>query len=633
MIKVKPYWLVLVFLFLPAYPPFLAAEEIRVSSSVDKRVVTTDEEIHLTIRVTGAKVNVQAPRLPESGAFDTFYTGRASHITFVNGQSSSSVEFSYVLVPRETGRAVLGPIEVDVAGQPHRIEPIEIEVRQGTSQKTQSWAPPPQAPSAITPPVQEPPPPVDESADENIFIRAWLDKAAVYPNEQVLLTYSLYTRYDTRYEGFAEEPEISGFWIEEFPPEREVQRETVRVGGKRYVKADVRKVALFPTEAGDYTIPPGSIKVSIRREPQSTGIFDEFFSDSFFAGGGFFSRRESRLLSPAAVSLAVRPFPKAGKPKSFEGAVGQFRLSATVDKQAVKQNEPVTLQLVIEGEGNIETLKRPQMPELEEFKIYDGDSTSQLYKTGNVIGGRKTFEIVFIPTRSGPQRIPRLEFSFLDPATGIYQRLYSSEFPLTVEPSDQRFELPKALSREEALKKEIRLEGKDIRFIEERMPVWDGARATRTLVLLLGGLNILLTFMVLVGEWQQRQQRIFAKDSALRRRRFARSQAESRMRHLKKLLHAEDPKQVADYFEELEKTLTQYLSDKFNLSAHGITRADLERHLESSFGVQDPLFREILALFEDCEQARFARASIPQGSREKALKILRETIVRVERKR
>ena len=125
---------------------------------------------------------------------------------------------------------------------------------------------------------------VSPGTDDNIFVQAWVDRKTLYQNEQMLLTYSLYTRYDTRYEGFDKEPETSGFWIEEFPMGRDVPRETVRQNGKRYVKADVKKLALFPTAPGNYTIQPGTLKVSIREEPQGSNAFDEFFSDSFFTG-------------------------------------------------------------------------------------------------------------------------------------------------------------------------------------------------------------------------------------------------------------------------------------------------------------------------------------------------------------
>ena len=275
----------------------------------------------------------------------------------------------------------------------------------------------------------------------------------MYQNEQLLLSYSLYTRYDTRYEGFEKEPETSGFWIEDFPMEREIARETVRVGGKKYVKADVKKMALFPTSPGNYTIQPGSLKVSIREEPQSSSVFDEFFSDSFFTGGSFFARRQNRLLNPSPLQLVVKPLPEDGKPGSFQGAVGQFRISASLDREKVKQNEPVTLKMTIEGEGNIETITRPKVPELTGFKTYDADTSSQLFKTGNVIGGTKSFEVVFIPQNDGKAYIPPLEFSYFDPRAEKYVTVRTPNFQIEVEKSEQAFKVPDAIRKRPCFRK------------------------------------------------------------------------------------------------------------------------------------------------------------------------------------
>jgi hypothetical protein len=625
----------LVFLGWTAVPPWGMADDIRVTSTLDKRSVQVDEEIHLTLRITGAQGNIQAPRLPGFKGFDTYYTGRASHITFVNNASTTSVEFSYVLVPKVAGRFTLEPIEVAVEGRVFRTDPIEIEVlgAQGKLARPVPTGPPPARlpPAAsVPPPVQEPPPSF-QPEDENLFVKAWVDKVSVYPNEQVLLTYSLYTRYDTRYEGFREEPEISGFWIEEFPMEREIARETVRVNGKRYVKADVRKIALFPTAPAEYTIQPGILKASIRQEPESTSIFDEFFSDSFFSGSGFFSRRENRFLKPPPIHLVVKPFPEQGKPAHFHGAVGNFRISASVDKKQVKQNEPVTVQLVIEGEGNIETLKQPDIPELESFKVYESDTSSQLFKTGNVIGGRKTFEIVFIPTKAGTVTIPKLSFSFFSPQKEAYQTISTPDFSIQVEASKQPFQIPESLGRQEIFKKEIQLEKHDIRYISEKLSdvtqnkIWE--MAYRGLV----AADIGLSLLVLLGLWQERRDKIFAKDAALKRRRLAKTIAESRIRRLKTFGRLRERSHAEAYFEEIDKILTRYLSDKFNLSALGTTRMDLEGTLAEMLGPEDSLHLSILELYKICDEARFGKGEPPPHLRGQALKILRQTISRVEK--
>lgn len=636
-----------VFFLLAASFSFTAsADDISVTSNFDKRSVRVGEEIHLTIRIAGSQGNVQAPRLPTFKNFDTYYTGRASHITFINGQSSSSVEFSYSLVPRQPGSYTLEAIEVFVNNQRFATPPVQIEVQEGGAanagnyppnrppfgggqppqqQQQQTWQP--QAPAQSSSVTQEPPLSF-QPEDDNIFVKAWVDKTEVYPNEQILLTYSLYTRYDTRLEGFEEEPQVSGFWIEEFPMERDVRKEAVRVNSKRYVKADLRKMALFPTAPAEYTIRPGVLKASIRQEAQQNSIYDEFFDDSFFSGGSFFSRRENRTLKPPVIQLKVKPFPEEGKPESFQGAVGNFRISATLDKTTVKQNEPVTMKMVIEGDGNIETLNKPKTPELTGFKVYDADTSSNLFKTGNVIGGRKTFEIVFIPLEAGGKKLPAMEFTYFNPIQARYVTVKTPEFNLNVTPSEQTFKLPESLSGQDILKQEVKRENQDIRFIRDKMPDTRSGRVKDTIFKALVFGDVFLTFLIFVGFLKERQEMIFARDVSLKRRSVARSRAEARMRKLKSFARLEDP---GKYFEEVEKIMTQYLSDKFNISAYGATRFELEQQLENVLGPQDPLFQEIRGFYDLCEEARFARAVVPQEMKVRALKVLRDTVARVER--
>lgn len=610
------------------------ASEVTVKADLEKTSLYVNEENRLTVRVTGAQGNIQAPRLPGISGFDTYYTGRASHITFINNVSTTKIEFSYVLVPQVAGKFTIPSIEVFIGNSRYQTQPITVEVMEGglhqapQASRRQPAPSPMQQQPYVTPPARDEDVGAIHSADDNIFIRASVNRDSVYPNEQVLLTYSLYTRYDTRYEGFAEEPEMSGFWIEEFPMERNIQRETVRVNGKRYIKADIRKVGLFPTTAADYTIKPGTIKVSVRQEPQTSGIFDEFFNDSFFSGSGFFSRRENRVLEPESISLKVKPFPEVGRPEDFNGAVGNFKMSSSVDSGSVKQNDPVVMKVVIEGEGNIETLKQPQMLEVSDtFKIYESDTSSELFKTGNVIGGRKTFEIIFIPTSPGEHELPQLSFSFFNPIAEKYQTLTTSRYKVNVAPSEKKFELPTVLSGQDIFKKEIELEGKDIRFIHDSLSQENALE--RNFVIALGVLNGLLTLIVFWVLWRDRMETIFEKDEALKRRKRAKADAEAGIKKLKKL--SNEPKQLTEFFDGIDKVLTKYLSDKFNTSTHGSTRVMIERELLTSLGSEDPLFQNILEVYRICDESRFGGQEHPEELKSEVLKILKQTIVRVEK--
>ena len=631
--------------------PSLQAEELRVSAGANKNSAQVGEEVRLNIRVSGQAMNLQAPRLPKLDGFDAYYTGRASHIAFVNGVSSSNVEFTYTLIPQRAGHFVLGPFEMQVGQNMLRTEAVELDISGGQSTSSVAQTPsqalatggnaPAQTYSsgAQTPPAPPPQMPQDETVavspgtDDNIFVQATVDRRTLYQNQQMLLIYSLFTRYDTRYEGFEKEPETSGFWIEEFPMEREVPRENVRMNGKRYIKADVKKLALFPTAPGNYTIQPGSLKVSIREEQQGSNAFDEFFSDSFFTGGSFFARRQNRLLSPPPIQLVVKPLPEQGKPAGFQGSVGSFRLTASVDKDKVKQNEPVTLTMVIEGEGNIETITRPKIPALTGFKTYDADTNSKLFQTANVIGGTKSFETVFIPKEEGSSFIPPLEFSYFDPRQEKYVTLRTPNFPIQVEHSEQAFQMPQELAGNSLFQKKVRSEGKDIRYIDEKRPDMLQGEVEDKIFKTCAGADIVLTLILLLLWVKDRKDRLFSKDQALRRRKTARSAASASLSKLKKLARSSKSDDVAAFFVELEKAMTQYVADKWDLSTYGVTRYDLEQTLTAHFGADDAHLKDVFELYRLCDESRFGKGSIPQASKKIGLKIFQDTVNRIERMR
>lgn len=614
------------------------ASEIQVVGSLDKNQAQIDEEVSFTIRILGAQGNVQAPRLPSLEGFDSFYTGRTSQFTFVNGRSSASVEFSYVLVPKVAGHFTLQPVEVWIEGKRYLTPALELQVFGPQAQSSQ--LPPPQnyqtvpptqvlgVPSQTAPPISQPNLPTPQlTDDDNVFVKATADKQVVYPNEQILLTYTLYTRYDTRYEGFEEEPSVSGFWIEDFPLDRDISRDTVTMNGRRYLKADIRKIALFPTAPADYTIQPGALKVSVREQPRTSSLFDDFFDDSFFTGASFFARRVERLLKPEPLVVKVRPFPETGKPASFNGAVGQFRLTASVDKNEVGQNDPVTLKLVLEGQGNIETLIRPSIPELTGFKIYDGDSSTQLLNVGTGIGGKKEFEVIFIPTEAGDLAIPPVEFSFFDPRRETYQTLRSQSFPLHVTPSDEPIRLPAGIVEREMFKKEVQLESKDIRFIHDQWPSGRLAAIQSFLYWILVGANGLGLLLVLSGILHKRREAIFSRDEALKRRTLARSMAGRRIKALKLLARGKRQDEVEGFVAEAERILTEYLSNKFNISAYQFTKEWLHGRLSEEWGEGDELVKRIKEFYDLAAEARYGHG-VPPGIECRQFLILIEEVIR-----
>jgi hypothetical protein len=618
----------------------LAEEQVRVAAIFDKRAARVQEEIHLTIRITGSRANVLKPRVPVLEDFESYYTGRTNQFTFVNGNSQNTTQFNYVLIPKKTGRFSIPPIEVEVDSTVFTTDAIEIEVLAGAggAQTLPAAQLPPMAqpasPQAFSqaPPIQKPVPQVSRLASgQDIFLNVSVDKREAYANEQILMTFSVYTRVSARAEQFEKDPNFTGFWVEEIPIEKDYQPERVIYGGLEYVKADVRRIAVFPTTTGILEMDPGVFRVTVKKESRPSSLFDDFFDESFF-GGSFFARRETKLLTADPVKIAVRPLPQQGKPADFSGMVGSFQITSSVDPKSVKQNEPVLLTLAIEGEGNIETLERPKIPELKDVKMYDTDTSSQLLRVQGGVRGRKQFEVTLIPTRPGEVEIPPLSFSFFDPRQRNYQTLKTPPYRLQVAPGPA-VPLPEGLetgpSRGE-LRKSVEVEGRDIHFIKENFPLEKKSGGPIALGILLAW-DALLTVVAALLFGRSKYEERFFPNAALKRSRYALKAAQKALRGLEKLARSRSEENRRAFYEEASKILDQYFADKFNLSAQGLTFEDIRARLAEKTS-EPARLEDLRAFYEVCHRVRFASAQAVDVRPEEILRVMRETIAFVEKK-
>lgn len=622
-------------------------DDVQVATSFDRRSAEVNEQINMVISIKGANTNVMHPRIPALKAFETYYTGRASNFTFINGRSESMTTFSYVFVPKVPGKFTIPPVEVEVNGKLFRSVPIEIEVFGEPSQQqpvsqpqipqpTQPAAPvsAPYGPAAASPQPQsaDSVPVSTEGNDPNIFIRVTADKREVYPNEQILLTYNLYTRYDTRYEGFEEEPSTSGFWVEEFPLGKELEKSVVQVGGRRYISATIRRVAIFPTAAGSYDITPGSVRATVKEDRSTRSMFDDFFEDSFFSGSDFFAQRLEKRLSAPSLHITVKPLPKEGEPLAFSGLVGNFTIKSSLDKRTVKQNEPITMTIVVEGDGNIETLERPGLAELPKFKVRDSGASTQLLPSKNVVRGRKTFEVILIPQEPGDFTIPPVSFNFFNPATRRYIEQKTGQFTIKVEPGPVGPSVAAMYPQREETKKGVKIESRDIYFIKETFTPRSLFETEVFLAKILGALAFLGTVVWLVFFAMRRREQVLDKDIALKRRIMAPRKLRKGLRDIKRCLASGKEDSEKRFFEGVRRTLDQYFSDKFNLSPQGLTRTIVEEHLNHT-GMPQDIIDRMHKLYEQCDLVHFTQSKVSKETMTETWNVLTELIQDLERKR
>ncbi|MBM3460564.1 MAG: hypothetical protein FJX76_00490 [Armatimonadetes bacterium] len=391
-----------------------SAQGVSVSASIDPPQVGVGDQVTLEVNIEGSG-QMSAPRLPDLPDFNVYSAGQSQNITIINGQMSAKQVFRYALMPRKAGTYKLGAITVEVDGKTYtaQVEPAEIQVA-GISGPSA-----PQATGSTQPAKAAPRNPSDEPAPPEIigqgpvFVTGTLNKRKAYVGEAVKYAFRFYHALDVLNNSRLEGPETTGFVAEDLPPERKY---TTSANGYRYEVNEVGK-ALFPTTPGTFQVGRAALQVTL-----SAGLDDD----------PFFSRLpvQRETLQTEPVSIEVLPLPTEGRPENFSGAVGKFKLQARTDQSTATVGQPVNLEVIVSGEGNINLIAAPKLPEFPGFKTYDTVTSSDITKTDYKVGGSRKFTTVLIPTKPGGLKIEGLSFSYFDPSKGQYRTLTAE--PLTV---------------------------------------------------------------------------------------------------------------------------------------------------------------------------------------------------------
>jgi hypothetical protein len=551
------------------------AQEVSVTASVDRQRVSVDESLTLTVAVSGANVQgMSKPKLPSLDGFDVMGTSSSSNISWINGRVSTTQEYRYTLMPRSVGTFTIDPVEVRVGRKTVRTEPIRVEVVQGTGTK------PPAGRSA--PGGQRSPPEAQTSrrAQGNIFITTEVDKPKAYVGEQVVLTFTYYSRLSMWNAPQYTPPETPGFWVEELSRDERARR--VVIEGRAFEMQQI-KIALFPTSSGKHVISPAYLEYS--------------------TGRGFFSRGQARRLRTDPIEIEVLPLPTSGRPADFSGAVGKYRLSAKADKASVPRGDPISLEVILSGSGNINTVGDPNAPALDGFKVYEPEIEKSSSRAGDRIRGKKVFRYALIPEREGTLVIQPFTFVCFDPETKTYKTLKTKPLRIRVTPG-QAEELSAAgygLTREE-----IQLVGEDIRFIKPAV----GKLRHRSGVLYRSGgfwlMQLIPLFAVIGAFFLKRHQEKMAGDVAYVRRRGAKGAVKKRLKESRRLLKARNS---AAFYGVIHRALTQFIGDKLNVPAAGLMKDQIAEAFAAR-GIENGVPARIGEILDRCDAARFAPASL-----------------------
>jgi len=325
-----------------------------------------------------------------------------------------------------------------------------------------------------------------------------------------------------------------------------------------------------------------------RSGPRS--IFDEFF------GGGFETYRKRLVSKPVSINIKKLPLPE---PQGFTGAVGNFKIDASVDKNSLKANDAFTYRLKISGKGNLKLIGNPKLTFPSTFEVFDPKISENISVDEGNTSGSKTYEYVCIPRAGGNFSIEPAVFSYFDPDKESYITLKTSAISVAVSADSSSTGNVMVASFG---KEDIKFIGKDIRFIKtsssafkSKSAFWVTSGYYQLLYILL--IALFITFSYLFRRYRQRMQ-----DVALVRTRRASKVAQKRLKMASQLLEQNNN---AQFFEEIHKAIWGYVSDKLNIPLASLSLDNASEKLTQQ-GVDADRISTFRSIVETCEYARFA---------------------------
>lgn len=528
--------------------------------------------------------NEQNVRLgtPKFGDLQVDYNSKStsSSYSFINGVMSAKISIIYTAMADKAGKYTIPGVQASFGGKTYTSNSVTIEaVDDPNAGSGNGGGQGGGRPNGV---IDDPGKTGDTpSRTDDLFIDLTTNKSEAYVGEQILMTASIYSRYDIAAFDNPVFPNSNGFWTKEIKGPSSISFTRKQLNNKYYLFSVLQKKVLFPQKSGSLTIEPYSI--------------DCIISDNF----GF---RQARATAKSkSKTIKVKPLPTEGKPDGFGGAVGKFTIAVSTDKTDLKLDEPLTIKVTINGTGNFQLFEAPFLDLPSAFEKFDPKNTENLTASDNGVSGSKTFSTVAIARQSGSFTIPPVKFHYFDPATKSYKTATSKELVLNV--SGERD--PNSVASTVISKTDIEDLGSDIRFIKQ-----SGVKFTNGNSKFFNSFKFWMIFAFLIVIFgvvlivRQQQIKNNANVIGMKNRRAGKT---SRKRLKLANTYIEQNKKD-EFYAEVLNALWGYLSDKLAIPRAELSRDNVQEKLTEK-QIDPAVVQKFIDTLDTCEYEHYAPES------------------------
>jgi BatD DUF11 like domain len=549
----------LYFLLLASSLSGAQAQEITFTANVDRNVMAVGERLRLTLTLTNGDGNITPPNM--GGLAVVGGPSQNRSYSFVNGVQSRTTSVSWMLGAGAPGTYTIGEASVRIGNGVIKTDPITITVTKDAANKGSS--------ANVAP---------NPGQNADLFASIRLSKEKVFVGEQLVATYTLYSRYANLQLGDTKMPVVNGFWAKEVPAGSvEWENDLVTINGLSYRVAVLKRQVLFPQRAGDLSVDAMELQCTVNQ--------------------GFFNRGNTLTVRSNTAKVKVLPLPTA-PPADFSGASGDLDMRVTTDLNEVKENDPIELTIQVSGRANLELLTAPPITFPSDLETYEPKVVDNISVGAQGMSGSRTFQYLIIPRHTGSYEIGPITMSYFDVTTRSFKSLGGQVFNITVERGDGTTG-PSAGARPS--QKNVELLDADIRYIrtthEDLLPA--GQYLFGSLPWLAGMAAPVLAFG-LFTVWNNKRRKQMG-DAVGQRMRGANRVAKQRLRQAEAAMRSND-RDV--FYASLGKALEGYMADRFALGVAEVNEDNVREKLRDVDSGKSAW--AYVNLLKVCQMARFA---------------------------
>lgn len=420
---------------------FAGNAQMSLSLSVSNKTIGSQDPLQVTYSYKNISSGQDAPS-PNFDDWEQQGTSSSSSVSIINGKSTSSINYTFTLLPKHTGRLTVPGLTVTINGQKLKCDAVAIQVKskphlasvQSSASATTGLQMPNIASLFGDMGMDDAPPPttgiivhkgqsLDDATRGKFLIRILPNKTTCYLGEPILADYQFLSSVNCSWRP-VKIPSFSSFSVADI--QQNQYPFNVQFDGKNYRAQSVRKVQLTPLKTGKILL-------------DSCSVNSQF---SYLDVPSREYRSANMMVKSSPKYIEVLPLPIKNRPANFSGAIGNFSIVATVEKNSLPAQENNNLHIEITGTGNLDGVTIPDIDWPSNIQAYDSRDSQAVDRSQFPMPRTLTFDVPFIGNKMGIAIIPAIKFSYFDTQKNDYQTISSDSIKLSFSAAAPSAEMP-----------------------------------------------------------------------------------------------------------------------------------------------------------------------------------------------